>query len=128
MLVKTQTLSGKALDFATANLRGYTNFRRCEKFPNLFKMDDSDGSAEYLGNLGYHHDYGMAMSVIEERIGVLEDKGDYWYAWVAPKKCKTIKGHTGAWAYGNNLIEAALRAILVAEFGLEMEVPEELLK
>jgi len=121
MKLKTQDLTGEALDWAVA---------RCDNedwsdeacIVNVTMFD------KYTGTIcNYSADWAQGGPIIErEEIGIVRNapcsKGREWEA----RPSITAKGAGGKWGYGPTPLVAAMRAYVASNLGDEVEIPEGL--
>jgi len=104
--MKTQNLTGPALDWAVAKCLGYSG----EQASYILFCDSSA--------LAYSTDWAKSGPIIErEMLTVAPAKHEGYMAWAYPK---------GAGYLGDTPLIAAMRCYVASKMGDEIEVPEEL--
>lgn len=133
MKIKTADLIGPALDWAVATIEGYGGLRRNpHAFDQSLIMNRGDGQCVLFSSLNYHTDWSQGGPLLErENIGLEKHRLDGPYQWAA---CDwhpvVVQGHTclerSKYVYGPTPLIAAMRCIVAATLGDEVDVPDEL--
>ena len=121
MKVKTADLIGPALDWAVAIVEGLTE-------ENSWTTIEIFKAARAGGLYRYSTDWSQGGPIIErEEIGLRRNapclRGREWEA----SPSITAKGAGGKWGYGPTPLIAAMRCVVAANLGDEVDIPEELL-
>ena len=118
MKIKTQDLTGEALDWAVAKCEN-PEWSDEEVIINVTMFDDHDGTI-----YNYSTNWQLAGPIIE-REGINLDnygKNPRWSAWTPAPDRQTGE----AQAYGPTPLIAAMRCYVASKLGDEVDVPEEL--
>ena len=123
--MKTQDLIGAQLDWAVAKCEGHSNLR-VGVFSGDLIMDPPrvEYGAISLSSLDYSTDWAQGGPILERELLAPEpmlDTNCSLIQW----RCQNWKGD-GADYYGPTPLIAAMRVYVMAKFGREIEVPEEL--
>ncbi|QDP46029.1 MAG: hypothetical protein Unbinned4052contig1001_29 [Prokaryotic dsDNA virus sp.] len=115
MRVKTSELEGAALDWAAGKAAGYVVYTQPDG--PLYRPDNGKYWSPSI-------DWGQGGPLIDRYVGLTQYEGDRDPAepFYAETRCENME----AYANGETLLIAAMRAIVAAELGDEVDVPEEL--
>ena len=118
MRVKTNELKGAALDWAVAQVEGRHDVKAGAGQCYTLHPCERQGYEEYRPYQP-SADWSQGGPLFEKYIDWHDElDGIRCRAWPHGKACE--------WAYGSTLLIAAMRAIVAAELGGEVEVPDEL--
>lgn len=119
MKIKTEELSGKALDWAVATSQGWLADE--ENGDWIFHCAAIVSIERYAPSVDWAH----GGPLIEQRIGLSmrDDDKDESERFYAEAWC----GNTNAYANGPTPLIAGMRAIVTAKLGEEVDVPDELI-
>jgi hypothetical protein len=132
MNMKTNELTGLALDWAVAQCEGYTGLHKIAgRRPHEPQLGIWPPRKEYgvmdLWELSYSTDWAQGGPIIErEEIGIKRNSpcsdGRQWEA----SPSITAKGAGGKWGYGPTPLVAAMRCYVASKLGDDIDIPEEL--
>ena len=121
--MKTDELTGAALDWAVAKCEGYEIVRM--RGNEITFLDRTDDGALNERQIGYSTDWAQGGAIIErEKIDVMWC-GDRWCAYTADAECTTGDDRQLVTEGATPLI-AAMRGYVASKLGDEVELPEEL--
>lgn len=126
--IKTQELTGNALDWAVATCLGYNNLRRnCHRFDDGFIMDSPQTGTVFLSELDYSSNWSKAGQVIDLMGDYCQEgnkaKGEYYCS--TPSVAETWHNHPVR-GTGPTPIIAAMRCYVASKRGSELKIPAEL--
>ena len=126
MKVKTSELTGGALDWAVAIHEGYTRYD-----PSTDQIIPPNRAYEpvYLWDLTYSTDWGLAGPIIERENIEFKNKRPYYdqYRAFIPEFEEFGGMYERDSMSGPTILIAAMRCVVASKFGVEIEIPDELL-